>query len=103
MFCTVVTPFLITFELPGQLQMDLTERTENSKIITLLQSSRKKAVKQKKEISKHPDQAKGFNSNSDLTEHKFKASFRPHIFLENISRDMQTQGKQDISAFRKVF
>lgn len=39
MFCTSVTPFLITFELTGQFQMDLTERTENSKIITLLQSS----------------------------------------------------------------
>lgn len=39
MFHTSVTPFLITLELTGQFQMDLTERTENSKIITLLQSS----------------------------------------------------------------
>lgn len=39
MFRTSVTPFLITFELTGQFQMDLTERTENSKVITLLQSS----------------------------------------------------------------
>lgn len=38
MFCASVAP-LITFELTGQFQMDLTDRTEDSKIITLLQSS----------------------------------------------------------------
>lgn len=39
MFCASVAPFLITFEFTGQFQMDLTDRTEDSKIITLLQSS----------------------------------------------------------------
>lgn len=33
--------FLITFELTGQFQVDLTDRPEDSKIITLLQSSEK--------------------------------------------------------------
>lgn len=39
MFCASVIPFLITFELTGQFEVDLTERTEDSKIITLLQFS----------------------------------------------------------------
>ena len=39
MFCASVAPFLVTFELTGQFEMDETDRTEDLKITTLLQSS----------------------------------------------------------------
>lgn len=95
MFCTSVTPFLITFELTGQFQMDLTDRTENSKIITTVFMKIGSEVEEGDRQASQPREGLQTQFRSCWTQvepcksfPKMKVSFRPPVFLGNISRDM---------------